>query len=237
MINQTHIVIDLETMGIGTNAAIVAIGAVRINEGRPAGEFYQRVDLASSLANGGKTDASTISWWLRQSEAARGEINGAQSGMRLEGALHELRRWISTDLIGSPRPWGNGATFDLRILGEAYDAIGEPRPWDFPLEHDLRTILALYPEAKQIGEFEGTKHHALHDARHEAKQLCKALHLHAGKVEGRIVLNYLLHEAADVLSNVDASMPERLQLAGNIKGELENNPLRPQVEREEVSHG
>lgn len=235
MIKQTHIVIDLETMGIGTNAAIVAIGAVRIESGNPTDEFYRRVDLASSIAHGGTTDASTITWWLKQSAQAREEVDGSQSAASLYEALRDLRHFIASS--EAPRLWGNGATFDLRILGEAYDAFHEGRPWDFRLERDLRTILELYPDAKDVGVHPCIRHHAVHDARHEALQLCKALHLHTGKAEGRIVMNYLLHEAADVLTNIDASMPERLQLASNILGELENTPLLPQVEREEVRHG
>lgn len=235
MIKQTHIVIDLETMGIGTNAAIAAIGAVRIESGNPTDEFYRRVDLASSIAHGSTTDASTITWWLKQSAQAREEVDGSQSAASLYEALRDLRHFIASS--EAPRLWGNGATFDLRILGEAYDAFHEPRPWDFRLERDLRTILETYPEARKVGEFDGIRHHALADACHEAKQLCKALHLHAGQAESRIVLNDLLCQAADVLTNVDADMPERLQLARNIEGELENNPLLPQVEREEVRHG
>jgi len=235
MINQTHIVIDLETMGIGTNAAIVAIGAVRIERGQHTAEFYRIVDLASSLAHGGTTDASTISWWLKQSPEARAEVDGSQQPANLYDALWGLRDFIQAR--DEARLWGNGATFDLRILGEAYDAFHEPRPWDFRLERDLRTIIELYPEAKDVGEFDGIRHHALADACHEAKQLRKALRMHAGPAESRTVLNDLLHQATDVLTNVDASMPERLQLARNIEGELSNNPLLPQVEREEVSHG
>lgn len=39
----------------------------------------------------------------------------------------------------------------------------------------MRTLLAIFPAAKKAVEFEGTKHHALDDARHEARQLCYAL--------------------------------------------------------------
>ncbi|CAD5376749.1 putative Exodeoxyribonuclease I [Pseudomonas sp. OF001] len=179
MINQTHIVIDLETMGVGTNAAIVSIGAVRIERGQHAAGFYRRVDLASSLAHGGTTDASTISWWLKQSPEARGEVDGSEHPANLYDVLWSLRDFIQAR--DEPRLWGNGATFDLRILGEAYDAFHEGRPWDFRLERDLRTILELYPEARDVGEFEGIRHHALADACHEAKQLIKAIKLHQNR--------------------------------------------------------
>lgn len=235
MIKQTHIVIDLETMGIGTNAAIAAIGAVRIESGNPTDEFYRRVDLASSIAHGGTTDASTITWWLKQSAQAREEVDGSQSAASLYEALRDLRHFIASS--EAPRLWGNGATFDLRILGEAYDAFHEGRPWDFRLERDLRTILEIYPEARKVGEFDGIRHHALADACHEAKQLCKALRLHAGQAESRIVLNDLLRQAANLLDAPEAFAAARARLADIIEGELENNPLLPQVEREEVRHG
>lgn len=181
MINQTHIVIDLETMGIGTNAAIVAIGAVRIERGQHTGEFYRIVDLASSIAHGGTTDASTINWWLKQSPEARAEVDGSQHPAELIDVLLSLSDFIQAR--HETRLWGNGATFDLRILGEAYDACHLSHPWDFRLERDLRTILELHPDAKQVGEFFGIRHHALADACHEAKQLCKALRLHADIVK------------------------------------------------------
>ena len=45
----------------------------------------------------------------------------------------------------------------------------------------MRTVLDMHKAAKDVGPFEGIKHHALHDARHEAKQLAKALkHITSG---------------------------------------------------------
>lgn len=234
MINQTHIVIDLETMGIGTNGAIVAIGAVRIERGRHMAEFYRSVDLASSIDLGGTTDASTISWWLKQSPEARAEVDGSQQPGELTDVLLSLSDFIQAR--HEPRLWGNGATFDLRILGEAYDTCRLIRPWDFRLERDLRTILELYPEAKNIGEFDGIRHHALADTCHEAKQLCKALRLHAGQTESRIVLNDLLLQAANMLVDPNASIFERRPLSDAIKGELENNQLLPKVGHKEATN-
>lgn len=41
----------------------------------------------------------------------------------------------------------------------------------------MRTILNLHPAAKDMGDFVDVKNYALHDARHEAKQLAKSLTL------------------------------------------------------------
>ena len=58
MINATHYVLDLETMGKGPTAAIVAIGCVRIEQGTITGSFYRRVSLQTSLLAGLQVDAS-----------------------------------------------------------------------------------------------------------------------------------------------------------------------------------
>ena len=64
------IMLDLETMGTGTQAAIVAIGAVEfdLEKGILGEEFYRTVDLSSSISCGGIIDADTVLWWMQQSE-------------------------------------------------------------------------------------------------------------------------------------------------------------------------
>lgn len=187
MIKQTHIVIDLETMGKGPNAPIAAIGAVCVQNARPIDEFYRRINLESSMQSHlfRELDASTIQWWLQQSAEARAEIDGSQPSNDIYDAIVQLADWMA--IYANDREaivWGNGSSFDNVILRSSIAANYTKLPWQFWNDRDLRTILALYPEAKNVGEFDGIKHHALHDARHEAKQLCKALRLHAGKASG-----------------------------------------------------
>lgn len=189
MINATHYVLDLETMGKGPRAAIVAIGCVRIEQGTITGSIYRRVSLETSLQAGLQVDASTIEWWLQQDEAARAEIY-KPAAIRIEGALANLAEFMGNNHLHKPNPkallWGNGSSFDNVIVGNAFDACGIPRPWLFWNDRDLRTLLALYPEAKAL-PFEGTKHHALDDAMHEAKQLLMALNLHQTLQLGALV--------------------------------------------------
>ena len=173
---MTHYVIDLETLGKKAPAPIVAIGCVRIDGLTITGERYWQIDLASAMAHGGVPDASTITWWLQQGDEARREINGTTPGVELPLALEQMREFM-LDNPGERQIWGNGATFDNVILRRAFDDCAIEAPWHFWHDRDLRTILGLYPEAK-AREFEGVKHHALHDARHEAHQLITALRMH-----------------------------------------------------------
>ncbi|MCY1282776.1 3' exoribonuclease, RNase T-like [compost metagenome] len=180
MINATHYVLDLETMGKGPRSAIAAIGCVRIEKLVITGSLYRRVRLETSLQAGLQVDASTIEWWLQQEEAARAEIFNP-GGSRLESALADLANFMGKPPGEAPSRttllWGNGSSFDNVIVGNAFDACSLERPWHFWNDRDLRTLLALYPEAKQL-PFKDTKHHALDDAMHEASQLIAALQLH-----------------------------------------------------------
>jgi exodeoxyribonuclease VIII len=174
MINATHYVLDLETMGKGPRAAIVAIGCVRIEQGAITDTLYRRVNLESSLQAGLEVDASTVNWWLNQEAAARAEVDGSQAAVLLPIALNALSNFIAE---GNALVWGNGSSFDNVIVRSALDACGMGTLWHFWNDRDLRTLLALYPEVKAL-PFEGTKHHAEHDALHEAKQLLAALQIH-----------------------------------------------------------
>ena len=68
---MSHIMLDLETMGNGNRAAIIAIGAVAFNSSGVNQRFYQQVRLDMSIDCGLEMDASTVLWWLQQSDAAR----------------------------------------------------------------------------------------------------------------------------------------------------------------------
>ncbi len=172
---MTHFVIDLETMAKAAPAPIVAIGCVRIDGLAITGERYWQIDLASAMACGGVPDASTITWWLQQSDEARREIDGRTQGLELPRALEQLAEFMAVP-VGDSLVWGNGATFDNVILRRAFDDCAIGAPWPFWCDRDLRTILGLFPEAK-AREFQGVKHHALDDARHEALQLIDALRM------------------------------------------------------------
>lgn len=72
------VMLDLETMGNGPDAAIVAVGAIEFDAtaGTLGRTFYRGVNLETSVRGGGKIDASTVMWWLRQNDEARKGICG-----------------------------------------------------------------------------------------------------------------------------------------------------------------
>ena len=169
-----NIMLDLETMGNNSNAAIVAIGAVAfsVERGVLGPEFYRVVDLASSIETGGVCDASTIMWWLKQEEAARVAL--LQPAVHIAQALTEFSIWyadVTSD--GGGEVWGNGATADNVWLENAYRRLSRVTPWTYKQDRCYRTVRALYPNAEKITV--GTAHNALDDAKGQALSLIAML--------------------------------------------------------------
>lgn len=164
-----RIMLDLETMSTSANAAIVSIGACA-NDGRP--DFYMRVDLESCMHAGLKVDASTIQWWMQQSDEARKALFA--DTVPLRAALYEFDFWLGVVL---PRIraseinfkqvecelWAYPAQFDVTILGEAYKALGKKEPWHYRAPRCLRTAAALFPGVERVKA--DTEHDALSDAK------------------------------------------------------------------------
>ena len=164
-----NIMVDLETMGTKSNAAIVGIGACEFDRDQVGKTFYRPVNLASSVARGLTMEPSTIMWWLGQSESARQAIRFGT--YPLDQALTEFANWV---LDCAPRDnvriWAKGPTFDCAILAHAYGVCDIEKPWRFWNDRCVRTVIARNPSVTEPAR-EGTAHNAQDDAVHQAKWL------------------------------------------------------------------
>ncbi len=173
----THLMVDLETMGKKPGAPIVSVGAVFFDpaSGITGAEYYQVINLESSMSFGARPDASTILWWLKQSPEARSAIV-VDDTVGLVEALEQLLDFIAENAANGSKNvqlWGNGSSFDCSLLEAAFELADTP----FPIPHwnyrDVRTVVEL---GKAVGlnarydiPFEGDQHNALADARHQVK--------------------------------------------------------------------
>ncbi|HAO0391863.1 TPA: exonuclease [Escherichia coli] len=169
-----HLMIDLETMGTNTNAPIVVIGAVFFDPqtGEIGPVFYIVISLTDAMNTGAVPDGGTIKWWLKQSSEARAAILTDQ--VKLKDALSRFREFINEYSDEKfVQVWGNGATFDNAILRTSYERLDIPCPWRYHNDRDVRTIVELGKtidfDARTLIPFEGVRHNALDDARHQAK--------------------------------------------------------------------
>lgn len=162
-----HVMIDLETMGTKPDSAIVSIGAVlfdpRLNKVDKKNTFYMELDWREQGRN---IDAETEKWWSTQCEEAKEALEGWDE---LSIALQELSDWLPQDC----KVWGNGATFDITMLENAYDQLGIEIPWKFWNIRDCRTIKDLYESSR--GGYDkksgGTLHNSLDDAYFQARYI------------------------------------------------------------------
>ncbi|EHX8148815.1 TPA: 3'-5' exoribonuclease [Escherichia coli] len=166
-----HLMIDLETMGKNPDAPIISIGAIFFDPqtGEMGPEFSKTIDLETA---GGVIDRDTIKWWLKQSREAQSAI--LTDEIPLDDALLQLREFIDEN-SGEffVQVWGNGTSFDNVILRRSYERQGIPCPWRYHNDRDVRTIVELGKtidfDARTVIPFEGVRHNALDDARHQAK--------------------------------------------------------------------
>lgn len=179
-----NVMIDLETMSLKPDAAILSIGAVVFDTftGQIVAEFEQNVQLSSCKELGLRVDESTEAWWAKQERDLRDALT--RDAIPINAALARLRYWILDGVIDHNEiiPWSNGAGFDIPILENAFAACGIAAPWMFYNISCYRTLKRLYRSIRI--EFEGTKHNALHDARHQARHLMEVLAVMA-KVDDR----------------------------------------------------
>lgn len=170
---MNNVMLDIETMGNTSNAAIIAIGACYFDPatGEIGETFYSKVNLESSVFAGAKMDPSTVLWWLQQNEGARAEFKGNEKEPHINIVLSQFSAFLAQS--NNAMVWGNGIAFDNVIVKAAYDNAMLPPPWKFWNERDVRTMVDL---GQQLGfdpkrdmPFEGDRHNALADAIHQAR--------------------------------------------------------------------
>jgi exodeoxyribonuclease VIII len=201
-----NVMLDLETFGNTSDSVIVAIGAVRFSkEGISDDSFYVNVDPNDCQDHGLTISASTVLWWLEQSEEARQAITKPKK-ISLKDALAGFSHWMKCmgdddgpDRKERPRRraedplldrtgqrgtnynsqtikvWGNGSDFDNKLLSTAYEKIG----WKHLIPWNFRNN-RCYRTVKNLYpsvkmKRSGDHHNALDDAKSQANHLLELL--------------------------------------------------------------
>lgn len=144
-----HVMIDIETLGTGTNAAICSIGALafdpvagKVMDLRDTRVFHKLISLEKSHSPG-VIDPATVIWWLKQSREAITALFDQPEDQydSLEGVLIGLDRWLK--MMGAENVWSNGPMFDERIIREACDRVKHHPPFSYRASRCFRTIAQL----------------------------------------------------------------------------------------------
>lgn len=183
-----NVMIDIETLSTHTDAVVIEIAAVEFNKvtGEIGEIYHERIKNEEWFTLKRHIDPSTLKWWLQQSEEARNNLTESrEDDNNIFDAMGLLTAFVSR--CDNPNyekdkdertvtVWGNGSTFDITILQNLYEQINiYPIPWKFWAVNDVRTIVALNPKVKENCTFEGIKHCAVDDCKHQIKYLVKTL--------------------------------------------------------------
>lgn len=170
---NTHVMLDLETLGRGPGCRILSIGAVLMTAAiaeAESSEFY--LELDPNNQPGLSIDQDTWSWWQQQEPAVRDRLFNNEGKVGLLEGLKAFGLWLSSTSTKNQRGdlelcvWGNGSDFDNAILKAAYEAAGLPLPWPYWGNRCYRTLKGLAPDLKLVRL--GAHHNALDDARSQA---------------------------------------------------------------------
>ena len=181
-----HIMIDLETLGVGTFPALLSIGAVVFDpesgvlpptpnlEAAASSWMMRLISVESCLRLGATVSDSTLACWASpELDAARpGTFGGTYP---IKDAINDLNIFVCH--YGAQRVWFHGLTFDVAILTRYAELVGLSWQFDYRAGRDTRTLFDLAPEvvreafADKPSEF--IKHNAVWDAWLQAKAVCK----------------------------------------------------------------
>ncbi len=159
-----HVMIDIETLGTGPDAAVISIGAVYFSETGLQKRFDRNIEFGDAVRHG-SVDGDTVKWWMQQSDKAR------SSAMLYPLTCINVITYLDSFLRFKPFNciWANAPTFDLVILRSLYKNLGVKVPWSYKQERCYRTVRNIFPKIET--ERTGVAHNALADAQSQAQYL------------------------------------------------------------------
>lgn len=172
---MTDVMIDLETLGTGSDTPVVSIGAACFNTKTKnvGATYYAILNLDEQFRRGRQPTQSTVKWWIGQGEKAQKVF--AEPGRSVEEVLLEFAKFYKDHT--DPKTsfvWGNGSSFDISIMEHLYNSYGIPIPWFYNKVLDLRTFKKFVANNAPIVN-NGISHNALDDAIAQAQYVMRYL--------------------------------------------------------------
>ena len=153
----TDLMIDIETLGICADCVIAQIGAVPFNATENGPQILFNISIESCCDLGLKTDASTILFWIKQSDTAIESVFFSRPRIHVKDALNQIQRVSET----VERIWSH-ATYDFVCINTALRKFTTAQ-MDFRKARDIRTLTDLAGINPSDFKSIGTAHNALDD--------------------------------------------------------------------------
>jgi DNA polymerase III epsilon subunit-like protein len=180
------IMVDLETLSVKANAAILTIGAIKFNKNisvntsstfgtnlNSNNSFYKRITIESCKEANLDINEDTIKWWNTQEKEAKYEAMLNPDRISLKEGLIEFNKWVGD--FKYIKFFANSPDFDITILREAYRNTNLEHliPFNFWNIRCCRTVYDL--GNVRLKDFPNKiQHHALYDCMSQIEALQKA---------------------------------------------------------------
>ena len=168
-----HVMIDTETLGRTPGSVVRSVAAVEFDPqtGETGRQKVWKIDLTDSIRYGFKVEASTLKWWMMQSDEARREfVEGAETP--LEDFFEEFMEFLAdTDEERDFTLWCLQLDFDVAMLRSMYSWYNlnvyrcdeEVLPWNFRKVRDVRPYMDALDSAGLLPPKVADRHTPLAD--------------------------------------------------------------------------
>ena len=179
MQEQTHAVIDLETLDTASSAVVISIGLAYGKNGAYTSTQWN-LEAATQLLAGRTICQDTLAWWNKQPQAT--QQLAVENCIPVAAALTDLANILNSFQTAGGSYlsiWGNSPSFDLSILSSLYKQYNIQVPWKYYQERDLRTFGACVGVA--FTDWEAPRHSAVaipHYAKHDASRELEFIFAH-----------------------------------------------------------
>lgn len=185
MSQYTDFMLDLETLGTKSDAAVVQIGLAGFNpatgELSPASKLKLETHPQSSI------DYNTLCWWMNQSQEARESVFPSDATvMEPDVATGKLRQALIANSVDFDnfRIWSKPGTFDIPIIENLFRLTGIEVPWKHWNTRCLRTLADAAGLDWRLHEKPTVPHDAGEDALAQAKTALKCFKMLKGLDNG-----------------------------------------------------
>ena len=166
-----HVMLDLETLSLQPNAAIIQIGAAMFDMGTGLVVRGFEMCLKASAKDASQHfDQKTLAWHTEDEKrnAAYRETQRLGEESQSE-VLEAFSAWYKSHPVQAI--WANGSNFDIPILEFAYNAEKLEVPWGYRDVRDLRTFQAIADPFDKYVKPGPTAHTAYLDAHEQAERV------------------------------------------------------------------
>jgi len=134
MTRTTHVMIDIEALGLRPGAAIIELAACAFCP--ETGQTGELLELLIEPHAPFSADLETLAWHAKRGSWPRSLSDSTHA---IGSALVELECWLGS--LGTVDAlWSWGATYDFPLLQAAYDFAGQAPPWKYWQCRCARTV-------------------------------------------------------------------------------------------------